>query len=51
METHTLDKAKMQAFGEMVVNDTGSMLLGSLAYIGDQLNLFKTLTGKSPMTA
>ncbi len=46
-----IDEAKMHAFGESLVNDVGSMILGNLAYIGDQLGLFKILADKSPMTS
>jgi len=38
------------AFGETLVNDLGSMMLGNLAYIGDQIGLFKVLAEKGPMT-
>ncbi len=48
--SRNLNEEKMHAFGEALVNDLGSMMLGSLAYIGDQLDLFKTLAEKSPMT-
>ena len=44
------DDAKMQAFGERLVNDAASMVLGNLAYIGDQLGLFKLLAQHSPVT-
>ena len=44
------DDAKMHAFGERLVNDAASMILGNLAYIGDQLGLFKLLAQHSPVT-
>lgn len=50
MQTQPIDETKMHAFGEALVNDLGSMMLGNLAYIGDQLGLFKILAAKSPMT-
>jgi SAM-dependent methyltransferase len=50
MEARPIDEAKMHAFGETLINDLGSMMLGNLAYIGDKLGLFKILAEKSPMT-
>lgn len=50
MPTGNIDEARLNAFGESLVNDVGSMLLGNLAYIGDQLGLFKHLSGKGSMT-
>jgi Rv2258c-like winged HTH domain len=44
------DDAKMQAFGDRLVRDTSAMLLGNLAYIGDQLGLFKILAQMGPAT-
>jgi SAM-dependent methyltransferase len=48
--TAAFDDAKMHAFGDRLVRDTAAMLLGNLAYIGDQLGLFKLLAQSGPVT-
>lgn len=48
--TEAFDDAKMHAFGDRLVRDTAAMLLGNLAYIGDQLGLFKILAQSGPVT-
>lgn len=45
-----IDEERMHAFGEALVDDLGSMMLGSLAYMGDQLGLFRALADRSPTT-
>ncbi|MGB0385088.1 MAG: class I SAM-dependent methyltransferase [Ardenticatenaceae bacterium] len=49
--TNTLDKAKMKAFGQKLMGDISAMALGSLAYIGDKLDLFKQLAESGPITS
>lgn len=46
----TLNEVKMKAFGQKLMGDLSAMALGSLAYIGDKLDLFKLLAESGPMT-
>jgi SAM-dependent methyltransferase len=45
-----LDQAKLEAFVERIVLDTGTAMRGALSYIGDRLGLFKALADGAPVT-
>ena len=52
MQTQSaFDNARMNAFGEKVLNDAAAMMFGNLAYIGDQLGLFEVMAKSGPMTS
>ncbi|MDA2918526.1 methyltransferase domain-containing protein [Desulfobacterota bacterium AH_259_B03_O07] len=44
----SFDQAKMKEFGRLVRRDTHAMIFGCLAYIGDQLGLFKSMAVSGP---
>lgn len=46
----SFDKDKMKAFGKQVRRDTYAMVFGNMAYIGDQLGLFKIMAKSGPVT-
>ncbi len=47
----TLDQAKLEAFVERIVLDTGTAMRGALSYIGDRLGIFKAMAGSGPVTS
>ena len=45
-----LDRTKAEQFLGQVVSDVGTALLGALSFIGDRLELFRTLADAGPVT-
>ena len=45
-----LDRTKAEQFLGQVVSDVGTALLGALSFIGDRLDLFRTLADAGPVT-
>jgi SAM-dependent methyltransferase len=51
MATQELNQEKLEAFVERVVLDCGTAMRGGLAYIGDQLGIYKAMADSVPVTA
>ena len=51
MATQELNQEKLEAFVERVVLDVGTAMRGGLAYIGDQLGIYKAMAESGPVTA
>jgi SAM-dependent methyltransferase len=49
-ESRPLDHEKVKTFLGQAVNDVGTATLGALSYIGDRLDLFKTMAETGPVS-